>query len=479
MGIGFEDNSAAIRSTRSRSAKRWFGIILLSLLVLILIARFFWGIWADRQLQAQIDAVRARGEPIAFPDMNLPSVPNSRNAAWYYSQASVAIKHPQDIGDQWLGWDNPWTPRQLADLGKLVDDEAAALAFARRARPYSTAVWPDPGYANKPAIQVLLPDLNTARTLAQLLASAAFIDHIRGDDAEAIERIRDLHHEADAIEQYWPSTVTHLVAIGIDAITSDASLHISRDLRLSNGIAATRSSAASPKQVADLIIELADEQQLQSGGTRCWIGGRRVALDFIPMLSDAGTKTSWTLLLFRPALTADIARMLRNYDLAEKAISQSSWPAARATMSAIHQPQGSFAAFHMFSSILTPSLEMEIEIHFRIVAERRATTIALAICLYRADHGGHWPVLVAELVPRYLQAIPADPFSPTGAVFRYRLNPGGPIIYSVGQNGADDGGSEQLLPGKSKWELQNLRRWDRLDAVFHLTATAAATQPAS
>ena len=45
--------------------------------------------------------------------------------------------------------------------------------------------------------------------------------------------------------------------------------------------------------------------------------------------------------------------------------------------------------------------------------------VALAIRLYRADHGGAWPASLGELVPAYLPAIPIDPLASNGSPLHY------------------------------------------------------------
>lgn len=64
--------------------------------------------------------------------------------------------------------------------------------------------------------------------------------------------------------------------------------------------------------------------------------------------------------------------------------------------------------------------------------------IALALELYRMDLGAYPATLDASA--EYLGTIPADPF--TDAPFVYRANGGDYVLYSLGENGADDGGTE-------------------------------------
>ena len=63
--------------------------------------------------------------------------------------------------------------------------------------------------------------------------------------------------------------------------------------------------------------------------------------------------------------------------------------------------------------------------------------VAFALAAYRAD-SGHFPTNLADLAPKYLTTIPCDLFS--GKPLIYRPTADGYLLYSVGLNGADDGG---------------------------------------
>jgi hypothetical protein len=61
----------------------------------------------------------------------------------------------------------------------------------------------------------------------------------------------------------------------------------------------------------------------------------------------------------------------------------------------------------------------------------------LAIQSFQREHDSN-PRELGELVPRYLEAMPIDPFS--GQPLVYRLTEDGFVLYSVGKDGKDDGG---------------------------------------
>jgi hypothetical protein len=85
------------------------------------------------------------------------------------------------------------------------------------------------------------------------------------------------------------------------------------------------------------------------------------------------------------------------------------------------------------------------------VANRRLAATALAVMLYRADHGGAFPQTLDDLVPQYLPAVPVDPLAVRGATIGYVADGERPRIYSVGDNGVDNGGTP-LDPMKSNGE---------------------------
>lgn len=72
-------------------------------------------------------------------------------------------------------------------------------------------------------------------------------------------------------------------------------------------------------------------------------------------------------------------------------------------------------------------------------AWRRIALVACAATLYKAD-AGEYPGAVKALAPDYLSEAPEDPFS--GDVLTYERRDDGIRIYSVGQNGMDDGGGK-------------------------------------
>ncbi len=75
--------------------------------------------------------------------------------------------------------------------------------------------------------------------------------------------------------------------------------------------------------------------------------------------------------------------------------------------------------------------------HRQVVAHERLLIAELALRCNQSEQG-HAPTSLEQLVPQYLQRVPSDPFSRRPMIYR----PQGTnwLLYSVGEDGVDDGG---------------------------------------
>jgi hypothetical protein len=143
------------------------------------------------------------------------------------------------------------------------------------------------------------------------------------------------------------------------------------------------------------------------------------------------------------------------------------WPQAKAQLPDLSQIM-EHRVRHFVAVLLLPSLDRFANSHFRSLTDRRLAATVLAIRLFAADHDGNLPPDLDALVPQYLPSIPIDAMAPVPQPLRYLTRSSDPILYSVGDNGTDDGGSEAdpTRPPGASWP-QSL--WTTLDAVRHLT----------
>ncbi len=101
-----------------------------------------------------------------------------------------------------------------------------------------------------------------------------------------------------------------------------------------------------------------------------------------------------------------------------------------------------------------------------IETTRRMMVTALALRRHQLKHGKVASTLDA-LVPELLPAVPVDGMD--GKPLRYQPNPDGTfLLYSVGEDGKDDGGDSSLAKGRTKFS----QIWDGKDALWPAPATA-------
>ena len=121
-----------------------------------------------------------------------------------------------------------------------------------------------------------------------------------------------------------------------------------------------------------------------------------------------------------------------------------------------------------------------IELEMRARTERRLAAVSVAAQLYRADHSGEWPQTLDALVPRYLPAVPIDPLAGAGQPLQYLLAGDRPVVYSVGDNGADDTrGDPKKLPTAPNygWISRGLDQWRDLSRWQPAPAATAPSAP--
>lgn len=109
----------------------------------------------------------------------------------------------------------------------------------------------------------------------------------------------------------------------------------------------------------------------------------------------------------------------------------------------------------------------------RIETARQMTVTAIALKRYQLKNGKN-PASLDLLVPEFVAAVPVDPVN--GEPLHYRLNSDGTfLLYSVGDNGVDDGGDPSLEKGVTgpSYYWQNAHA---LDWVWPQPATAEEIQ---
>lgn len=118
---------------------------------------------------------------------------------------------------------------------------------------------------------------------------------------------------------------------------------------------------------------------------------------------------------------------------------------------------------HLVSGIALPNYIRAGSNCIRNETQRRLTITAIALERFRLRHG-KLPAELDTLVPQFISAVPIDPMS--AKPLRYQLNGAESFtLYSVGEDGRDDGGDPKAGSVPNKFGL-----WEGKDAVWPMAA---------
>ena len=150
-----------------------------------------------------------------------------------------------------------------------------------------------------------------------------------------------------------------------------------------------------------------------------------------------------------PLLVRDHARFLGSVANYIEAARQATLPDATSRFASVDvRTSASERFFRPISTTFGVAFERALQLYYRMIAMRRMAAVALAMRLYEIDNGRR-PAKLAELAPKYLPAIPADPFVAGGARrISYLPSAERPLLYCLGKNGIDDEGKCPDTPGE-------------------------------
>ncbi len=466
----------------------WLKRILLAVGVLILalaVLRWWWGVEAERRLQAKIDEYHALGQPVTIEDFQYPSVPDEENAAHFLKQAAATLFVPPDIMTDFADvcGDLEFVAEYANDVAKLVAANDKTLDLARQARSKSGVEWKFP--AQSPVATPVMQERSAQRQLARLLSATATYYHHVGDDCAAIQTLRDSLAHAMTVRRMPGPMIAELTAQAIEGLAIATVEEITPALRIEteSDQAASESRGARPQEVRGLVTTLLDETRLHEGWCRAMYAERREALDLVDLVSR-GTNPATVLgagnapslgplgVLFKPMFQTDALLMMDYYSALADTGSESSFAAARDHS----RRYPSFASgiernAHLLSRALLPGMDRALELRFRGIAMRRMAATALVVRMYEVEHGQR-PNQLTELVPEYLPAIPADPFAPDDRHIGYHPDARKAVLYSVNTDGIDDGGE---YVRRDSGDVD----WDVKDLVFFLNGDRPSGSPQS
>jgi hypothetical protein len=377
-------------------------------------------------------------------------------------------------------WSHAWKSQQLPPLAEWIAANQKPLnmivAASRRSRLYM----PSPSLLEgqeEPLFSMLLPGAQSLREAARGLALRAMQRAGENQLSDAWQDTLAIHRLAALQMQEPCSLVEQLVAMALSGIATQNTLAILSSDHLTKELA--------QKIQADLAALPA------FNGVRTSLDGmeRISSLDSITFsrlhgfdaLSDsASAQKSGSSSLERAAVNGNIVLKRINY-WCDRLVAIADTPRGVQRLRAgdqfesdiaaeaerVHSPKEIVWAFFsrderseligaIYASLLLPAVEAATTAEDRTNSTLELTKIAAALSFYRVEHG-NYPDTLDQLVPTTLKSLPVDLFNLQPIIYK-RNDKGGYLLYSVGPNGNDDRGSNDIY---SIFEGQKL--YDRTD----------------
>lgn len=417
-------------------------IVLLSVLAMLLFlaAAFIVGLYVSaRQLQSELDQIKAAGEPLTVSDLDALYAysPKDRDTTQLWLDAFALIDSPEYQSEAKLlpivgegvaipPPSEPW-PHLDAAEAFLAKYQAPLEQMHRAAELGGQARFP---VKFSDGIATLLPHVQQVRIGARLLRLEAEIHARRNDPRAAARSVRAIFAAARALEGE-PIIVSQLVRIALNGvgceqierllpagvISDEELLQFDRELLAIDDEAAYRRSLLGERAIGILTFENSAAvgalgQQAPSGLRRRLLGKADEAAYLQLMGKYVAASQSKTLPL-REAI----------------------WQTEDEVTSLINSSQARWR--YPLTKLLMPTLQASTQAVCRAQAMQSATRTAIAIERYRRIHGQS-PNALDRLVPDFLDKLPLDPFD--GLPLRYRADATGYRIYSIGIDGVDQGG---------------------------------------
>lgn len=407
--------------------------------LLILAFLIFWHSYqksrSERLLAERLQAIRTQGFPINAAEWNTwyPEPPASNNAALIYNQMI-----PLPLTNHWFDQGSKTNifyftnaiPAQIrAELADLIATNKSALQLLHDAGKLPASRYPINLTAGP---NTSISHLSSLRNAARLLKAEA-LDHTLSDRPQAaidsmITALRTGHSLSNE-----PVLISFLVqcacykesAIALENILNRASFSpalfppLSEELwRAENSLNLTRALAG---ERASGICSFQDISTLLTYGRQ----------------PTMGESTMFSLYEASGLLESDFQTYLEfmnNYVAASQKPPEQIVSLFKTEESKLEKKIGEGRWKMLLSGMLLPALTKTAQRKVEAVAQLRLARLALTILTYQSQHNGQFPSALTKLTD-----VPLDPFD--GKLLRYRQTETGFLIWSIGADRIDQGGT--------------------------------------
>jgi hypothetical protein len=375
----------------------------------------------------------------------------------------------ETLADTLLGnmMSQPWTSEQVPPMAEWVAANQKPLDLIVEASKRPRYFMPSPTLVNRQRdmlVSMMMPHIQSVREVARSLPTRAMWHIGEGRPKEAWQDILAVHRVARLMSQ-GNSLVEDLVAIAVGGIACD------------NTVTLLDHGKLSPEQAREVMRDLASLPAFKGIGRSLDEGERLWAIDaflrtgttggaeLFGQLGSGGDESAglaldivsldWNVVLRetnewydRMAAAANspdhaerVAALSRVESAIEQRIEEARSPGSLFA-SAISRRQRSKLVSGMMLALFLPALQAATTAEDRANTTLELTRLAAALAVFRAEHGAY-PQKLDELVPGVLDQLPVD-FN-SSKPFMYQPDGAGYLLYSIGANARDDGGSNQMM----------------------------------
>jgi hypothetical protein len=448
---------------RRRRLRLSLGCVLLAAIALVVGAYFYSSYEAEKRLQAAI-AAADRDDPywrLEDLEAQREAIPDGKNSALIVAAAAQLVPSGgYNFTSMQAHSSRQLDEEQVRILRAKMKEATAALVQARKLKDFPNGRYPVAW--SEDAVSTLLPHLQRVRELANLLSADAMLRAHDKDLDGALESCLANLNGARSIGDE-PTYISALVRVAIRAVTLG---------RLEQVL-----SQGEPSEAALAATQKAWEREEQFPLLLAASRGERALGDRAVLALQNGKTSSTTLFGGGPGSgvtgNGSVDRII-NY------LRIGSLPGNRAALLELHHDLIEAARLPemerkqrfdkivvesvklpWLARLLLPAADKVAQAMSRSAAQMRTMIAGLAAERYRQAHG-RWPESLAVLVPQYLKEVPLDPFD--GKPLRLRRLSDGLVIYSVGLDGQDNGGTlaNNIAPGTDigvrLWDIEQRRQ---------------------
>lgn len=313
----------------------------------------------------------------------------------------------------------------LAEKEELLKENEPALALFREGlkQEYMT-----PSYRTMDA---LFPYLANDRKFAKIMTLEAQVRETKGDWKGALKSHLDAMEAGSKVKK--GGVIIHsLVGVACQAIGQRGVYRLFDHLSQAEAKSAVARLIKIDKEDYPMSETFLQEKYCVQAGLTDIFQHHSSYQDFVKLLGDNGSRTDSKLQAVRFFFT-DRKRLLTQYGKYMDVVS------ANSNLPYASRPPVPPLPNDSFLQMLLPVTSQARFPAERISVANKLLIVGLALKIYKDQHG-KYPSKLIELVPGVLPSLPNDPFALSGT-FQYRLDKKGYVLYSVGPDGKDDGGT--------------------------------------